>query len=54
VTGNANAMTALGATLFFLGRVAHVAIYTAGIVTLRTVAFFVAALGEILIFLQLF
>jgi uncharacterized MAPEG superfamily protein len=54
VTGKANAMTALGATLFFIGRVAHVGIYTAGITGLRTVAFFVAAVGEIIILLQLF
>jgi uncharacterized MAPEG superfamily protein len=54
VSGKANAMTALGATLFFIGRVAHVAIYTAGLVGLRTVAFFVGAVGEILILLQLF
>jgi uncharacterized MAPEG superfamily protein len=53
VTGQANAMTALGATIFFLARVAHVAIYTAGITGLRTVAFFAAAVGEILILLQL-
>lgn len=54
VTGRANATTALGATLFFWGRVAHAAVYTAGIVYLRTAVFFVATLGEILILMQLF
>jgi uncharacterized MAPEG superfamily protein len=54
VTGKANAMTALGATIFFLGRVAHVVVYTAGIVGLRTAVFFVAVVGELLILAQLF
>src|SRR5262245_39577351 len=54
VTGKANSTTALGATLFFWGRVAHAAVYTAGIIYLRTAVFFVATLGEILILLQLF
>ena len=54
VTGKANATTALGAELFFIGRVAHVIVYTAGIIYLRTAVFFVAAVGEFLILLQLF
>jgi uncharacterized MAPEG superfamily protein len=54
VTGKANAMTALGATIFFLGRLAHFAVYTAGIVGLRTAVFFIAAAGEVLILIQLF
>src|SRR5262245_60446971 len=54
VAGKANAMTALGATLFFWGRVAHVAVYVAGIIYVRTLAFAVAFTGELLIFLQLF
>ena len=54
VTGNANAATALGATIFFWGRVAHAAVYLAGIPVLRTIVFFVAAFGELLILLQLF
>lgn len=53
VAGRANATTALGATIFFWGRVAHAAVYIAGIIGLRTAAFFVAAFGEILILLQL-
>jgi uncharacterized MAPEG superfamily protein len=54
VTGKASATTALGAELFFYGRVAHIALYTAGAVYLRTAAYFVGAAGEILILLQLF
>jgi uncharacterized MAPEG superfamily protein len=54
VSGHANAMTALGATIFFWGRIAHAAIYVAGIPGLRTAAFFVAVFGELLILLQLF
>ena len=54
VTGKANATTALGAELFFAGRLAHVIVYTAGITYVRTGVFFVAAVGELLILLQLF
>ena len=54
VTGKANAMTALGSIIFFAGRAAHAAVYTAGIIGLRTAVFFVAAAGEVLILLQLF
>jgi len=54
VSDHANATTALGATLFFWGRVAHAGIYIAGIPGLRTGAFFVGVLGELLILLQLF
>jgi uncharacterized MAPEG superfamily protein len=53
VAGKANATTALGATLFFWGRVAHAAVYVAGIPYLRTAVFFVATVGEILILTQL-
>ena len=53
VTGKANATTALGAELFFFGRVAHIALYTAGAVYLRTAAYFVGVAGEILILFQL-
>ena len=53
VTAKANATTALGATLFFWGRVAHAAIYVAGIPYLRTAAFFVGTAGELLILFQL-
>ncbi len=54
VTGKANGTTALGAELFFLGRVAHLLVYAAGIPVVRTLVFGVALLGEILILTQLF
>jgi uncharacterized MAPEG superfamily protein len=53
VTDRNNAMTALGAQLFFWGRVAHAATYIAGLVPWRTLAFGVAWTGTLLIFLQL-
>ncbi|HLK11796.1 MAG TPA: MAPEG family protein [Candidatus Binatia bacterium] len=52
-SGRASAGTALGATLFFWGRVAHAAVYIAGIPYLRTAVFFVATAGEVLILAQL-
>ena len=48
-----NAMTLLGAQLFFFGRVAHAALYLAGIPWLRTGAWVVSVIGLLLIFLQL-
>jgi uncharacterized MAPEG superfamily protein len=53
VAGRANAMTALGAQLFFWARLAYAAIYLAGIPWLRTGAWTVSVIGLILIFLQL-
>ena len=53
-SGKANAMTALGAEIFFWARVAHVAVYTAGITRLRTAVFLLGTIGEILILIQLF
>ena len=53
LTHHTNATTALGAALFFWGRVAHAAIYTAGIPYLRTAAFFVGTAGELMILSQL-
>lgn len=54
VAGKANETTALGATIFFWARVAHVAVYTAGIPYLRTAVFALASVGEVMILLQLF
>ena len=54
VSGKANGMTALGAEIFFCARVAHVAVYTAGIIGLRTAVFFIGTAGELLILIQLF
>ena len=48
-----NAMTLLGAQLFFWGRVAHAILYIAGIAWVRTAAWTVSVLGLLLIFLQL-
>ena len=53
VAGKANAMTALGAQLFFWGRVAYAVIYLAGIPWARTAAWFVSVIGLVLIFVQL-
>jgi len=48
-----NAMTALGAELFFWGRVAYSVIYIAGVPWLRTAAFLTSVAGLVLIFSQL-
>ena len=54
VTGKTNGTTALGTELFFIGRVAHLLVYAAGIPFVRTLVFGVALAGEILILTQLF
>ena len=54
VTGRANETTALGATLFFWGRLAYALIYVAGIPWLRTAAWGVSVAGIVLVFSQLF
>lgn len=51
--GKANAMTAMGAMIFFWGRVAYAVIYVAGIAWLRTVAWFVSVIGMALIAIEL-
>jgi uncharacterized MAPEG superfamily protein len=51
--GVRNSTTLLGAQLFFWGRVAHAALYIAGIPWARTGAWAVSVAGLILIFLQL-
>jgi uncharacterized MAPEG superfamily protein len=51
--GVRNDMTLLGAQLFFWGRVAHAAIYIAGIPWARTLAWAASVVGLILIFWQL-
>ena len=52
--GKANETTALGATLFFWGRVAFALVYLAGIPWLRTLVWLVSVAGILLIFTQLF
>jgi uncharacterized MAPEG superfamily protein len=51
--GKANATTAMGAMIFFWGRLAYAIIYVAGIPWLRTVAWTVSVVGMIMIALQL-
>ena len=53
VSGKANAATAVGATIFFWARVAHAAVYIAGIKYLRTLVFGVATFGAVSILGQL-
>lgn len=53
VAGKANAMTLLGAQLFFWSRLAYAVIYLAGVPWLRTLAWLVSVVGLILIFAQL-
>lgn len=49
VSGRAGELSALGATLFFWARVAHAAIYVAGIPVVRTLVFFVAMAGQLMV-----
>ena len=53
VAGQTNGMTHLGAQLFFWGRVAHAAVYIAGIAWLRTLVWGVSIVGLVLVLLQL-
>ncbi len=53
VAGKANATTALGAQLFFWGRLAYAVVYVAGVPWLRTVLWVVSVVGMALIALQL-
>ena len=51
--GKANAMTAMGAMIFFWARLAYAVIYVAGISWLRSVAWFVGVIGMALIAIEL-
>lgn len=51
--GKTNAMTLLGAQLFFWARVVYLGVYIAGVPWLRTAVWTVSMVGLILIFLQL-
>jgi uncharacterized MAPEG superfamily protein len=53
VTQRTSGTTLLGAQLFFWGRVAHAALYIAGVPWARTAAFAVSVIGLLLIFSQL-
>lgn len=54
VSGSANETTALGAQVFFGGRVAHALIYVAGIPGLRTLSWVVSIVGMAMIASALF
>lgn len=53
ITNHANAMTLLGAQVFFWARLAYAVIYLAGIPWLRTLAWAVSVVGLVMIVLQL-
>ncbi len=53
VAGRSNAMTVLGAQLFFWARLAYAAIYLIGIPYARTGAWAVSMVGLVMMFLQL-
>ena len=53
IGGRANAMTLLGAQLFFWARLVYAVVYVVGIPWVRTGVWAVSAVGLILIFLQL-
>jgi len=52
LTNVSNAVTLLGAQLFFFGRIAHAILYIAGIPWLRTLAWLVSIVGIAMIFWQ--
>jgi len=52
LTNVSNAVTLLGAQLFFFGRVAHAIVYILGIPWLRTLAWLVSVVGIAMIFWQ--
>jgi uncharacterized MAPEG superfamily protein len=53
IAGKTNAMTALGAELFFWARLVYAVIYVVGVPWLRTGVWAVSVVGLVLIFLQL-
>ena len=53
VAGQADGTTALGAQLFFWGRLAHAVVYIAGLPWVRTAAYVVSVIGMVIIFLKL-
>ena len=54
VGGKANAATALGAMIFFYARLVYAIVYVIGIPYLRTLVWFVSAIGMVIIAVQLF
>jgi uncharacterized MAPEG superfamily protein len=53
VTSHTNGMTALGAELFFWGRLAYAVIYLIGLPWARTLAWALSMVGLVLLFVQL-
>ena len=53
VAGQANATTALAAAVFFWARVAHAVVFFAGVPYVRTLAFTVGFLAQLVIFWQI-
>jgi uncharacterized MAPEG superfamily protein len=53
IAGKANAMTAMGALIFFWARLIYAVIYLLGIAWLRTLAWTVSVIGMIMIAVQL-
>jgi uncharacterized MAPEG superfamily protein len=53
VSGRANAMTALGAQLFFWARLVYVPVYLLGIPWVRTGVWAISIVGLVLIFVQI-
>lgn len=54
MAGRTNPMTALGAALFFWGRLAYALVYLAGVPWLRTLLWAVSVAGIVLVLVQLF
>ena len=54
IANKTNATTAMGALIFFWGRLIYAVIYLLGIPWLRTVAWFVSVIGMVMIAWQLF
>lgn len=53
LSGNLNATTALGSTIFFWGRVAYAIVYLVGIPWLRTAVWAVSVVGMLMVLFQL-
>jgi hypothetical protein len=53
LTQSANSTTALGAAIFFWARLVHAIVFIAGVPWVRTLAFTVSIIGELLILSQL-
>lgn len=53
ITERTNSMTALGAAMFFWGRVAYAPLYWFGVPWLRSLAWFAGIIGLVLIFFQI-